>query len=1044
MIVKMMITDKLDDMAQILWHCSSDALFMLDDSGNIIHINDNASTLFNYHFRELQNKSFAFLLAKKHRAEIDFKNDNFSIPVLKQDILGQKKTGELFPIRLSVNETALKNQPVYIVQINDLTQQELSNQKLTEANEKVKKEAWLRDMALRMHAIFRGEKTREILSQDILREIVTVTEAHIGAFYFFENDTLHFMCGHAFPYQTKRTITIGEGISGQAAQSNEIILLNKHEAIPYHLESSSHQYTLNAFMAIPLPYEGEILGVIEIGSLNQFDEQSVTFMNQIREAIGISLNLMLSREQLKCLLDETKIQTLTLKEQSDKINASNIELREFSQELQTRQEELEQTNEELEEQRAELEAQTNELEQNNRLLSQTKEKLLNKTEELEESNRYKSEFLANMSHELRTPLNSILVLSQLYLENRYKNLNDNQLESAKTIYTCGNSLLSLINDILDLSKVEANHMIINPVTVETTHFIQNIDSQFKPLAEKNNLTFDIKASDTFPETFVTDPLRLEQILRNLIGNAIKFTEKGGIKVALFVESPDTKHNDHYNKAHSRLAFSVMDSGIGIAEEKFDDIFKMFQQIDGTSSRKYAGTGLGLTISSRLSTLLKGEITLESTPGKGSNFTLLLPFDISKLTNNSQKESNTTQEHAIRIPAPSVAHRQHIIDDREKLKDNIPTLLIIEDDIHFANILVKFGHEHGLQCVIATDGQSGLERSKELSPAGIILDIQLPEVDGLTVLKTLKDDIATRFIPVHVISIRNVEQTVLKQGALSFLEKPVDKNELDRIFKCISEPPTHQTMQILLIEDNKQEQEELVSMFKPYPVDLHCFTNASEAIHHLQKHHIDLVILDLILDNETGFDYFHKLDALKNTPHPPVIVYTAKDLTDKEKNKLEKRANALIFKVPNKRQLLFDEISVFFSEMSKMAASNASDSLPIILVVDDDEQSLFSVKQTLSSLEAVILTAKNGKDALEIYNHYPHISLIVLDMMMPEMSGYEVASTIRKDNLSIPIIALTAKAMKSDKERCQKSGCTDYLTKPVDVNQLLSLVKMRLV
>tara|TARA_R110002126_G_scaffold239409_2_gene382737 strand:- start:28289 stop:31063 length:2775 start_codon:yes stop_codon:yes gene_type:complete len=914
---------------------------------------------------------------------------------------------------------------------------------LLEKEEALSKQLWLREMQLKVHTVFRGEKDRETLCRDILVSLAEVTHADVGVFYFMENNTLKFISGYAFPSDRalNQTIAIGEGIIGLAASTKEIQRFDHLEQDDLVLESSTQTLRVRAIMAVPLTYEGDILGVIELGACHAFFDDSFDFMEQIRESIAISLNMVLEREKVRRLLSETQAQAEQLKQQATQLQVSNETLKQQAHELKASQGELEQTNEELAGQRAALLEQTKQLEENNQALEEYQESLEEKTQELENSSRYKSEFLANMSHELRTPLNSILVLSQLFIENKKNHLDQNQVKSAQTMFKCGNDLLTLINDILDLSKVEANRLEIDFENILTNGLVDNLNNLFQAVADKKGLIFNVVLDKKFPEAFVSDVMRLEQILRNFISNALKFTDAGEIKVLCTVSKP----SDHFHlatlKKEGGLSFCVKDSGIGIPQSKLNDIFTAFQQVDGSTARKYGGTGLGLTISNKLALLLGGEIYVKSAYGQGSMFTLTLPLSI-------EPTEATSTDKLLLSPMGAYVEKQAIADDRDQLNPKKRTLLIIEDDVNFASILSDFAHKNSFQVISAATGPTGLDYAEKYAPDGILLDVQLPDLDGLSVLKALKENVATRYIPIHVMTVESCEEQAMSLGAVSFIQKPISKHIIEQTYQDLMATTKKVKKHLVLLEDDDTEQAIVREFFTDYPVVIKAFKTVTPAFNYLKKHKVDGIILDYMLKKGTGLDLLRKIKHEANFSCPPVIIYTNQDLTQFDKNTFAEFSQTFVAKGIHAKEKLLREANVFFQQITQhskksryMHQKKKPFDLPIILLVDDDERNLFALKEIFDAVQALIITASNGKEAVELYRAYPETALIIMDMMMPVMNGYDATQVIRKMNTVVPIIALTAKAMKGEREKCMESGCTDYLAKPVDVQQLLSLVQV---
>jgi len=762
-----------------------------------------------------------------------------------------------------------------------------------------------------------------------------------------------------------------------------------------------------------------------------------------------------------------------LQEQQEELRATNEELQSQSDELQVQQEELRQTNEELEERTRELEQQKEDIRDKHLALENSQESLKIKAKELEQASQYKSEFLANMSHELRTPLNSLLILAKLLSENKSGNLTDKQVEYTQTIYSAGSDLLALINDILDLSKIEAGKMVLHLENLPLPILLDNLEQQFRHVAQEKGLDFKITADDDLPEVLRTDQQKLQQILNNMLSNAFKFTEKGEIKVAIRNASvheltQNSLHGLETLKEQTVLAISVTDTGIGIPKEKQHILFQAFQQVDGSTSRRYGGTGLGLSISRQLARLFGGELHLESETGKGSTFTLYLPENAPTL------QTDTAQPDPISIPQSteeiksldtpsldSVPEQQAaknetpIVDDRNTLQPTDKSVLIIEDDRQFSHILMEVAQESGFKCLIAEDGQTGLQLVQDYSPRAIILDIGLPKMDGWSVMEKLKEEPKTRHIPVHFMSAYNQPIEAKKQGAMGYLHKPVNMDELSEAFKKIENFMAKKPKNILLVVDNQSRHKAILEIASGGEVQSTVAETLAQATQDLEKIQFDCIVVDIDVEKRTGIKLLESLRHDEPLSQIPIILYMARELTSTETQCLQQCEKNLTIKTVRSQERLLDEATLFLHQLEANLPPYKRKMLKMVhdkeailrqkkvLIVDDDMRNTFALLTVLEEKEVEVLVAENGKEALEMLEQHPDTHLVLMDIMMPEMDGYETMQSIRKQNRfrQLPIIALTAKAMAGDKAKCIEAGANDYLSKPVDTDKLISLMRV---
>ena len=723
--------------------------------------------------------------------------------------------------------------------------------------------------------------------------------------------------------------------------------------------------------------------------------------------------------------------------QQEELRQLNEELEQQTQNLKQQQEELQMTNDELEEQ-------TQSLEEKNKEVEASKSSIEQKTKQLEISSKYKSEFLANMSHELRTPLNSLLILSKDLSENRKKNLDDVQVESAEIIYKSGHDLLILINEVLDLSKIEAGKMSVNIENVTIKNFTAELLQNFKHLAEQKGLLLSCEIAENVPEFITTDSQRLNQILKNLLSNAIKFTKKGSVTILV---KPETD---------KEINISVTDTGIGIARDKQAAIFEAFQQAEGGTSRKYGGTGLGLSISRELAKLLEGKITVTSSLNNGATFSLVLPLAIqSEMELFNSLPIQPRQYIPIDKNETTFLNYATIPDDRAQLSPADKVVLIIEDDPNFANILLKQANIKGFKCLTAATGEDGLVLASKFNPQAIILDMGLPGISGKQVLQELKSNPSVRHIPVHIISANDRSLEPIREGVVEYLIKPISKEALDDAFNRIENFVNKKIKKLLIIEDNENARKAMKILIGTGDVQFFEAETGSAAIALYEKHEIDCVVLDIGLPDMSGFELIQKLEGIKGQNMPPIIVYTGKELSKDENDLLHKYAESIIIKGVKSEERLLDETALFLhrtinnlpkSKQKIISGIHDKDAIfhaKKILLVDDDMRNIFALSKILQEREIEVIKSENGKNALQMLEQHPDINLVLMDIMMPEMDGYEAMKRIRSQIKfkKLPVIALTAKAMKDDKQKCIDAGANDYITKPIDIDRLLSLMRV---
>jgi signal transduction histidine kinase/DNA-binding response OmpR family regulator len=957
-------------------------------------------------------------------------------------------------------------------------------QALQQATAQKVRQDWIKTGQTQLNDCISGEQNIIRLAENIINFLTPYLEAQIGAFYLYyqaEEETqppyLKMIASHAYIWRNHAVyeFKLGEGIVGQAGLERKPFVIAKAPPSYISIGSGLGEAAPATILVAPFLYENQLKGVIELAAFTTFTELHLEFLAQVLPGIAIAVNTAESRTQMQVLLDKSQAQAeilqsqqLELQQSNDKLIKQTEELQHQSEELQAQQEELRQINEELEIRTRDLERQQAAIQEKNTTLEKTKLELQTKANELELASKYKSEFLANMSHELRTPLNSLLILAQLLADNKDNNLTATQIKYANTIHNAGSDLLSLINDILDLSKVEAGKVEIHPEEVMFADLIESLEQKFRHLAEEKGIGFTIQLAEELPESWYTDSQRLIQVITNLIANAFKFTAQGGITVDISRPAATTNLSRSHLDPRTTIAIQVMDTGIGIPAEKQKVIFEAFQQADGTTSRRYGGTGLGLSISRQLIQLLGGEIQLHSEAGQGSTFTCYLPeriqdhktlyspsptksaAKVTQPTLNTNKPMITTVTNEVTVPPPPT-----IKDDRDNLIADDKSLLIIEDDHQFAQVLMEIAHEKAFKCLLAMDGDTGLQLAATYQPHAIILDIGLPQVDGWSVMEQLKDDPVTRHIPVHFVSGTDESQDAKKMGAIGYCLKPVSMAQLGEAFKQIETFITKTVRNLLVIVDNPQREQAILQWVNGGDIQTTVVTTAAEAQQQLQSQHVDCIVLDVSVGKNTGLQWLEQLYNQIYLAQMPIIIYAERELTPAEETILQKYHDLLTIKKVYSPERLVDEVTLFLHQVESQLPQEQQQLLHKIrnkeailagkkvLIVDDDVRNIFALAATLEDKEMEIVVARNGQEALQALETQSDISAILMDIMMPGMDGYEAIRQIRSQIRfrQLPIIALTAKAMKGDKTKCIEAGASDYLAKPFDANKLLSLLRV---
>jgi signal transduction histidine kinase/CheY-like chemotaxis protein len=960
---------------------------------------------------------------------------------------------------------------------------------------------WLKTGQNQLNDQMSGEPNLVELTYNLVSFITLYLEAQIGLCYLVEESANHhnrrLKLTASYAQARRKNIAeefeFSEGLVGRAAREQKSILISidaglEEETVPRHI------------IVIPFLYENTVKGVVLIASQEVFSEIQQDFIHQVMPSIGIAVNSVESRTKMQELLQQTQIQAQELQSQQEELQQSNEELQSQSEELQTQSEELQsqaeelrQTNEALEARTQTLERQKNEIREKNLALEKTQQAMAAKAQELELASKYKSEFLANMSHELRTPLNSLLILAQLLADNKKGNLTDKQVEYARTIHSAGSDLLTLINDILDLSKVEAGKMEVHVDDVPVAELVAILEQKFRHVAEEKGLTFNLMVAENLPPVIKTDGQKLHQIINNLLSNAFKFTREGEVKV--MVQRPKSpqwplsqRTLQQTGAGEDFIALSVTDTGIGIPTEKQQIIFEAFQQVDGTTSRRYGGTGLGLSISRQLAKLLGGDIQLHSEEDKGSTFTLYLPetfetrnsgvneftsFGVQAFSLSGGKESEasvashdglTPRTAGEKIETPSFQKTgvlesteqiADIADDRESLKPEDKSILIVEDERKFSHILMEIAREKHFKCILAEDGRTGLQLAEQFQPNAIILDIGLPQLDGWTVMERLKGNPDTRHIPVHFMSASDQSMDAKKMGAIGYLLKPVSMEQLGAAFQSIEQFLAQTAKNVLVVADNEPRQQNILDLVKDENIQITLAITKAFALEHLQMSSFDCVILDMDIEQKSGCQLLEQMQSQENLCEIPLIVYADRELTTSEETLLQQCADSLPVKSVRSPERLLDEATLFLHQIAANLPKEKRNMLRMVhdkaailrkkrvLIVDDDVRNVFALATVLEDKDMEVVCAQNGYEALALLKTYENIALVLMDIMMPEMDGYEAMRQIRKQPRyrQLPIIALTAKAMKGDKAKCIEAGANDYLSKPVDTDKLISLMRV---
>ncbi|GLU52289.1 response regulator [Dyadobacter frigoris] len=932
----------------------------------------------------------------------------------------------------------------YLAQVYSEGEALKANAELEKLSIEDQRKNWILSAAVEVSISIRGEPTEAELAKKFLHKMAKLTDASGGLLYVVNRDASAWELASSYAVDMRKDIpefiSVNDGLFGQIIKDKQS--LKKLEAAPGYLKVSTGlgNTTPESVFVKTMIQEGKVIGLLELGYLNKPDDNVIKLLERVTDGVAIAFMAARERQLMKELLDKTQLQAEELESQQEELRVTNEELTRQSSLLQVSEEELRVQQEELKQINTELEEKAFLLEEQKGTLEEARDQIQIKADELEKTGRFKSEFLANMSHELRTPLNSILILSRILSENKAARLSDEEQRYAAVINNSGNDLLTLINDILDLAKVESGKVELHPEDISTELLLVEVRNTFQKIAENKGLELEMIKADSCPATLFVDHVRILQVIRNLLSNAIKFTSAPG-SVSLIISQSE-------NQWH----FEVSDTGIGIPNNKQKAIFEAFQQADGSTSRKYGGTGLGLSISRELAILFKGSISLKSEVGKGSSFTLSIPVQ----TSNGNVDFPEIEPH---VPVEEVKIK---MPEPNKIVDNFKEnrLLLIEDDPIFAEDMASKARDSGFDVLIASTGYSGLDMAKSFKPTAIILDMHLPDISGEEVLKELKSDSKTSLIPVHTVSAgdESIAQ-MLEEGAIGFMQKPVDKKSAEFIFNLLKlEGSNSEKKRILLIEDDAYQSQYFGDFLENNNLFVLYAYSGAEALSLLSRETVDGIILDIRLSDMNGLNL---LDQIKQDPkwaNLPVVVNTAEDLSQEDLSKVMRYSHPVVMKTRKSNERLLDEVNLFLKKFQPKQAPSIQKaqqfSNPVVhaervfvgkkvLLADDDMRNIFALSAVLEEAGFAIVIATNGREAIEKLGETKDIDLILMDVMMPEMDGIEATKLIRKEQKwnNLPIIAVTAKAMQGDRELCLSAGANDYISKPVDIDKLLSLIKV---
>jgi len=997
-----------------------DGLVSITPRGIITLFNPAAERIFQYRADQIIGKNISTLVPSPHSEKHDQYLSNYlntgdrRFIGAPRQVEARRKNGSSFPASIVVSEIKLTGEPIFIGTVRDISEQvkaenaeRASKQALEYEKEKLLEQDWLKSSFAQISEKTQGTRALEELGSVLLNELIPCLNAHIGVLYVKQDlekcqdttvDTVLSLIA-SYAYIKHNTLStsyrLGEGLVGQCALEKKPMLLLQPPEDRLRIDTGLGEIKPTNIILLPVLFEGQLIGVLEVASLHNLTELQQELLQQITDHLGILINTIVGRQRTEYLLQRSQLQAQELKKREHLLQQTNIELK-------------------------------------------------RNTREAEQANRSKSEFLANMSHELRTPLNSLLILAESLANNHEKNLNEQQLHACQIIHQSGSDLLTLINDILDLAKVEAGKIVLDQKVFLIKTLATSLKNKFNPIAEKKGLNFTVDIATTVPPQILSDRMRLEQILKNFLSNAFKFTHEGSVKISIARPAPSISLHDPQLHGTDTIAITITDTGIGIEEEKLAKIFETFEQVDGSTNREYGGTGLGLSISTKLARLLGGEIQVKSGSGKGSTFSIYLPVH-SKIHTD---QPWVTDEH---ITAPhSVQHNETMLADHglASLVSQNNTILVIEDDPIFAETLRKTVHHKGCQCLIATTGEEGLKLARIHQPNAVLLDINLPDIDGREVFATLKKEEKTAHIPSYFISAHNAQRDTLAKGAIGYLTKPVNQGQLNEAMDQIRSLAIFPLKTVLVVEDDQVIRDHTIDMLEAKGLSVDSAERALEIIH---TQMVDAMILDLTLPAMSGLALLETIAADPVLFQPPVMIYSAKDISDDERHQLQHYTNTFIKKNNSSSEDILNAVITNLSPAIKqpeprptVAASADNDEIlkgKYVLLVDDDPRNLFAISVILKQVQMNVVMAENGQKALEVLAENESIDIVLTDIMMPIMDGYETIVNIRQQPQfsDLPIIAITAKAMKEDKDKCLSIGANDYLAKPIERSTLLTMM-----
>lgn len=1049
-----------------------DAILTINSKGIVQSLNSSAEKMFGYQVNELIGINIKILMPNPYQDEHDSYLENYTKSGIKKIIgigreaIGKRKDGSLFPIFISVGEGTQTNEGIIFTGfIRNISEQKKSEEKMDKYNSDLNKQNFVKSSVAKILNLIQGLQNIHHLAQIIISELSSTLKAGHGVVYLTEIDTSkekhtkELVLSGSYAFVKREHLSsrykFGEGLIGQCASEKKTISLSKVPEDYIKISSGLGEKSPTNLYIQPILYEGEVVAVIELASFFEFSKVEREIIYEMGHNLGVIIDSIKSRQFTEQLLIDSQSLSNELQIQKDELKKSNAELEHRTHSLKASEEELKKQSEELQATNDELAKQKHAVEQKNISVEEARQLLERKAQELEVSSKYKSEFLANMSHELRTPLNSMLLLTNILLRNKEGNLLEDQIKSLKVINSGTKDLENLINDILDLSKVEAGMMKVELYDVKLDDVRVNLEAQFSPMVNQKELSFTINVHDDCPQLIKTDGLRLGQILRNLLSNAIKFTDKGSVTLTIGIADKKTLYQNISLRGKEVISFTVTDTGIGIPEEKQQAIFEAFQQAEGSTTRIYGGTGLGLAISRELSKMLDGEMQLNSKENQGSTFTLYLPIntegaqqELPQKPRAQSKPTTNTDTNVSNKPSPKEYNKK-------KAPNNDRTILIIESDPTFMKTLLDLSRERNYKCLTADSGSLGLILAREYQPTAIILDLSIPDIDGIQILEYLKFDLDTRHIPIYVTSNKDLGSNILQKGAVGILAKPANEDALQKVFSNIESILMNDTKKILIVEDDKNSLHAIRMLLDNKAINFDEAETGTKALTMITNNQYDCIILDLGLPDMTGHELLNK--AKESTQSiPPVVVYTGRELSRKESQDLNEFTSSIIIKSADSPERLIDEISLFLHSAESSLPESQQEIIRTlhdpeqvlkgrtVLLADDDMRNVFALSSTLQSNGMNIIVAENGQESIDKIGQ-EKVDIALIDIMMPVMDGYTAIKEIRsrEEYANLPIIALTAKAMSNDREKCLAAGANDYITKPIDIEQLLSTMRIRL-